>query len=41
MIFFLFYEMLNEIGAFKRIQYLVQHWKFCMLGKMLDPFKSV
>ena len=30
-IFFFFYEMLDEIGAFKRIQQFVQHHKFRML----------
>ena len=39
-IFFFFYEMLDEIGAFKRIQHFVQHRKFRMLDEMLDPFKS-
>ena len=32
--------MLDEIGAFKRIQHFVQHRKFRMLDEMLDPFKS-
>ena len=41
MIFFFFYEMLDEIDAFKRIQHFVQHRKFRMLDEMLDPFKSV
>ena len=40
MVFFFLYEMLDEIGAFKRIQYVVQHCKFHMLDEMLDPFKS-
>ena len=40
MIFFFFYEMLDEIGAFKRIQYFVQHCKFRMLDERLDPLKS-
>ena len=39
MIFF-FYEMLDEIGAFKQIQQFAQHCKFRMLDEMLDPFKS-
>ena len=32
--------MLDEIGAFKRIQYFVQHCKFHMLDEMLDLLKS-
>ena len=40
MFFFFFYEMLDEIGAFKRTQHFVQHRKFRMLDEMLDPFKS-
>ena len=40
MTFFFFYEMLDKIGALKRIQYFVQHRKFCMLNEMWDPFKS-
>ena len=40
MVFFFFYEMLDEISAFKRIEYSVQHRKFSMLNEMLDPFKS-
>ena len=40
LIFFYFYEMLDEFGAFKRIQNFVRHCKFCMLDEMLDPFKS-
>ena len=40
MIFFFFYEMLNEIGAFKQIQNFVHHRKFRMLDEMLNPFKS-
>ena len=39
-IFFFFYEMLDEIDAFKRIQHFVHHRKFCHLDEMLDPFKS-
>ena len=39
MIFF-FYEMLDEIGAFKQIQHFAQHCKFRMLYEMLDPSKS-
>ena len=39
MIFF-FYEMLDEIAAFKQIQHFAQHCKFRMLDEMLDPFKS-
>ena len=38
--FLFFYEMLDEIGAFKRIQNFVQHRKFRMLDEMVDPFKS-
>ena len=41
MIFFLFYEILDETGAFKRIKDFVQHRKFRMLDEMLDLFKSV
>ena len=40
MIFFFFYEMLNEIGVLKRIPYFFQHRKFRMLDEMLDRFKS-
>ena len=40
MIFFFFYEMLDEIGEFKRIQHFVQHRKFHMLDEMFDLFKS-
>ena len=40
MIFFFFYEMLNEIGVFKWIPYFFQHRKFRMLDEMLDRFKS-
>ena len=39
-IFFFFYELLDEIGAFKRIQYFVQHCRFRMLDEMLVPLKS-
>ena len=39
MIFCFFHEQLDEIGAFKRIQYFVQHCKFHMLDEMLDPLK--
>ena len=38
--FFLFYEMLDEIAAFERIQHFVHHSKFRILDEMLDPFKS-
>ena len=37
MSFYLFYEMLDEIGAFKRIQDSVQHRKFHMLNEKSDP----
>ena len=40
MIFFFFYEMLDEIYAFQRIQHFVQHGNFRMLYEMFDPFKS-
>lgn len=33
-------EILDEIGAFKRIQHSVQHHKFRMLNQMFDLFKS-
>ena len=39
-IFFFFYEMLDEIGAFKLIQHFVQHRKCHMLDEMLDTFRS-
>ena len=35
MMFFFFYEMLGEIGAFKWIQHFVQHSKFRMLDEIL------
>ena len=40
--FFFFYEMLDEIGAFKRIQHFFQHRKFqhCMLDEMFDLLNS-
>ena len=40
MVFFFFYEMLDEIGAFERIQHFVQHCKLHMLDEMFDLLKS-
>ena len=40
MIFFFFYEMLDESSTFKQIPYSIQYRKFSMLNEMLDPFKS-
>ena len=40
MVVFSFYEILDQIGSFKRIQHFVEHRKFCMFDDMLDPFKS-
>ena len=40
MTFFFFYEMLNKIGAFKRMQYFAQRCEFRMVDEMLEPFKS-
>ena len=39
---FFFYEMLDEIGAFKRIQHFFRHRKFqhCMLDEMFDLLNS-
>ena len=37
MIFFFSYEVLDEIGAFKRIQHFVQHRKFRMLKQNVGP----
>ena len=36
--FFLFCEMLDEMGAVKRIQHHIQHFKIRMLDEMLEPF---
>ena len=36
----MFYEILDEMSAFKRIKHFVQHCKFRMLDEMLDLFKS-
>ena len=36
MIFFFFYKILNEIGAFKRIKHFVQHRKFRMMDALMQ-----